>query len=418
MHGQDWKNITDALPDGLMVLDAQAVIVAVNPAFSRITGYQAGELVGRTCSVLDCSACHQLSRQGGCVLQGGLSGETVACRMTHKSGRRLDLWKRASLLLAADGSTLGAVETVIDAAALDAPQPPAQVLIPPEPDERRRLVGRSPAMAALLGALEGLSQGEAPILIQGESGTGKELVARLLHRLGPRAHTPLARLSCAAILPQDLEGAPWSEQAQPKTDLILDEIGDLPPESQDRLARLLARGRPRGVRIFALTNRDLNRMAREGRFERSLWLQLSAVILTVPPLRERREDLPVLVDRLLGDLSLRRGLPQPSLSAPALEMLQAHSWPGNVRELENALEYALILAPGRLIQPAHLPPAVTGSAFPSGPADAGQERQRLVLALRRAGGNQSEAARLLGVSRVTVWKRIQRYGIDPKNLVG
>jgi two-component system response regulator HydG len=415
VQNDDWKHITDALPDGLMVLDALGNIVAVNPAFSRTTGFSAQEIVGRSCAVLECSTCPQPGSTG-CVLSGVGSGETASCDMTHKSGAALHLWKRASLLTAADGSVLGAVETLIEAAQIATGFTPISLSASLN-DAEHRLVGQSPAMAALVDALPGLSQSDSPILIQGESGSGKELVARLLHQQGPRSGRPIIKLNCATLQPIDFDRAPWSGQSGTGNDLILDELSDLPSASQDRLAGLLSQNQPQGLRLLALTNRGLEALVEREQFNRDLWRRLRPVTINVPPLRERREDLPLLIDRLLSDLCLRQGRPQAKLSREALELMLAHTWPGNARELINALDYALMLRPQGYIEPAHLPPGIAGA--PPGQNDpAGQcgDRQRLVLALRRAGGNQSEAARLLGVSRVTVWKRMQRYGIDPKSL--
>ncbi|KMY67158.1 hypothetical protein AAU61_12395 [Desulfocarbo indianensis] len=394
-----------------MVLDAEGVIVAVNPAFRRITGFSEREPLGRPCSVLACSACPAPGQGGGCVLAGGAAGETISCRMSHKSGRTLRLLKRASLLTAADGSILGAVETLLEASDLEATPPPRAY------DERMRLVGRSPAMAALLDSLEGLAKGAAPILIQGESGAGKELVASLLHRLGPRSGEKLIKLSCASLQPQDLAGGPWQRAHGPEADIILDEISDLPPASQKRLAEYLGQRQPPELKVLALSNQDLGLLVGRGRFDQDLWRRLRPVTLNVPPLRERREDLPPLLERLLADLCQRRGRPAARLGREALRLIQAHAWPGNVRELINALEYALMLAPQGEIQAAHLPPALNGAAYPlAKQAAEGDDRQRLLQALRTAGGNQSEAARILGVSRVTVWKRMQKYGIDVSQL--
>lgn len=416
MQQDDWKNITDAMPDGLMVLDAQANIVAVNPAFTKITGFSADEIIGSSCSVLGCSACPEPGLGPGCVLSGGAQGGTVSCNMVHKSGRTLCLWKRASLLAASDGSILGAVETLIDDNELKPADSPCQILYQLN-DGRRLLVGRSPAMVTLMDALDGLATGDTPILIQGESGSGKELVARLLHQLGPRNKRPMIKLSCATMQPEGFDGDPWNADNRIGTDVVLDEISDLPLAAQKRLTLFLEKNRPAGFRIIALSNRDLAVRVQRNKFSGELWQKICTVMLTVPPLRKRPEDLPLLVERLLSDLCLRQGRPTARVDRDALKLLQSHSWPGNVRELINALEYALMQAPQGLIQAAHLPPSLSGNLFVGD--DASQtcdERQRLVLALRRAKGNQSEAARLLGVSRVTVWKRMQRYGIDPKVL--
>jgi two-component system response regulator HydG len=416
LQHDDWKNITDAMPDGLMVLDAKANIVAVNPAFTRITGFAVDELVGSSCSVLGCSTCPEPGLGPGCVLSGGAAGETVSCNMIHKSGHTLYLWKRASLLAAADGSVLGAVETLIDDNDLKPAESPSHILYQLN-DGKRLLVGLSPAMAALVDALDGLAKSNTPILIQGESGSGKELVARLLHQLGLRTKQPIIKLNCATLQPEEFLSEPWKEQKQPEADLILDEISDLPLASQQSLANFFEQSRTPRLRVIALTNRDLGEYANHGKFAAELWQRISTVTLTVPPLRKRREDLPVLMERLLSDLCMRQGRPIARLDREALSLMLSHSWPGNVRELINALEYALMQAPQGLIQPDHLPPGVTGDFFTNDDAsETCDDRQRLILALRKASGNQSEAARLLGVSRVTVWKHMQRYGIDSKAL--
>jgi two-component system response regulator HydG len=415
LQHDDWKQITDALPDGLMVLDAHGNFVAVNPAFSRIVGYAAEDLIGRSCSLLNCSACPEPAQGRDCVLSGHASGETVSCELTHQSGRTLRIWKRASLLTAADGSILGAVETLIEASQINLEHPP-QPLMADLNHAEHRLVCLSPCMAALVDALAGLSQGDAPILIQGESGSGKELVARLLHQRGPRARRSIIKFNCASLLAGDFDSEPWRGGPGPGADLILDELSDLPPDSQERLAGLLGGNWPPGLRLLALTNRNLAELTEQGLFNRGLWQRLRPITINVPPLRERREDLPLLIERLLADMCQRQGRPQTKLSQDALKLMLSHDWPGNVRELINALDYAMMLRPSGLIEVAHLPQGMSGA--PLNIYDAATqcgERQSLILALRKAGGNQSEAARLLGVSRVTVWKRMQRYGIDPKS---
>lgn len=235
------------------------------------------------------------------------------------------------------------------------PRPPRETALPAAD---WRLVGRSPAMAGLLAELERLADWQGPVLITGESGAGKEVVARRLHRLGPRRREPLVKLGCSHLLAEEVaSGRAWGRAAA--GEVLLDEIGDLPAGSQAALDRALesgclAAGRPR---LAALTHRDLERLAGDGRFHAGLASRLAAAVLRVPPLRQRREDLPLLVERLLDDLCRRKGLPEARLDGAALELVYAHPWPGNVRELLNALAYALMLGPpGGLIRPEHLPP--------------------------------------------------------------
>jgi DNA-binding NtrC family response regulator len=229
-----------------------------------------------------------------------------------------------------------------------------------------RLVSRSPAMAELLAGMERLADWHGPVLITGESGAGKEVAARRLHRLGPGRKGPLLKLGCSHLLAEEVtEGEAWAGAGE----VLLDEIGDLPAGSQACLDRALESGRlasPGRPRLVALTHRDLESLAGDGRFHAGLASRLAAAVLRVPPLRQRREDLPVLVERLLGDLSRRKGLPEARLSRAALRAIHAHPWPGNVRELLNALSFALMLRPaGGVIGPEHLPPHLGPGKGPS-----------------------------------------------------
>jgi two-component system nitrogen regulation response regulator GlnG len=321
------------------------------------------------------------------------------------------------------------------------------------------MLGQAPAMQDVFRAIGRLSQSHATVLITGETGTGKELVAHALHRHSPRRDKPFIALNTAAI-PKDLleselfghergafTGATASrrgrfEQADDGT-LFLDEIGDMPSDLQTRLLRVLADGefyRVGGhspvrvnVRVIAATHQALEDRVRQGLFRDDLFHRLNVIRIKLPALRERREDIPLLVDALLDNLRGRHQGREIQLSAEALDALGAHDWPGNVRELANALEYALVHAEGTTVLPRHLPPEVRESARgadapakandmasaglaqsyyrpPAGPA--GREREILSSALKECGGNRAEAARRLGMSRTTLWKRLKQYGLD------
>jgi DNA-binding NtrC family response regulator len=305
------------------------------------------------------------------------------------------------------------------------------------------LVGRSPALAALLREIERL-QGfaRAGVLLSGESGTGKELVARALHTGSPRARGPFIPVNCVAVPGElmesmffgHLKGAFTGATADRKGffelanggTLFLDEIGDMPAALQAKLLRVLEDGRvtPLGatvekqvdVRVIAATNAHLEARIAAGAFRQDLYFRLARTSVRVPPLRERREDVPLLAAHFIEHFSAEMGLPPPSISAAALAALANHTFPGNVRELRNLIESALIASGGREITPAHLrflataPAPETSALAPAAPKESlplnldAAERTLIRRAVSQTGGNIAEAARLLGVHRTRIYR--------------
>jgi DNA-binding NtrC family response regulator len=324
------------------------------------------------------------------------------------------------------------------------------------------LVGTSPAMRKLRAALDRLASQDVSILIRGESGTGKELVARSLHERGSRKKKRFVALNCGAIpeslIDSELFGHAKGAFTGATTDrpgvfveadggtLFLDEIGDMPTAVQARLLRVLQEGevRPVGgsgvravdVRVIAATHVDLNQAVDQGRFRQDLFYRLNVVVLAVPPLRERLEDLPMLTAHFLR----KHGGPNPMTVSPdALDAMMAYAWPGNVRELENAMMHAVALHQGDTISPESLPAPVTAGGPSSGGstgaipllnegfseseplpplteakrrASAEFEKKYLQIAMARAKGSISEAARLAGLDRTNFRRLLQRHGID------
>ena len=326
------------------------------------------------------------------------------------------------------------------------------------PEPAQALIGQAPAMRELFRAIGRLAQVPLSVLITGETGTGKELVARALHRESPRAARPFVALNTAAIPAELLESELFGHEAGAFTGahkrhigrfeqadggtLFLDEIGDMPAALQTRLLRVLAEGeffRVGGrelirvdVRVIAATHQPLEALVEQGRFRADLLHRLDVVRLQLPPLRQRREDIPQLAVRFLAHAARKLQLPPKKLSAPALERLRAHAWPGNVRELENVCWRLAALAPGETIGPADLALALPAAAAPAAPPadwtlqladwaraqlDAGApalhaqardllDRILLDTALARCNGHRSEAAALLGLSRNTVTRKL------------
>ena len=297
-----------------------------------------------------------------------------------------------------------------------------------------------PAMRALDGIIERVAQGTINVLVLGESGVGKELVAERVHDRSPRAAQPLLRLNCAA-LPESVLEAEWfgyergaftgATQAKPGLlesanggTVFLDEIGEMPLAVQAKILRVieareifrLGALKPRAldVRLVAATNRDLEREVAEGRFRQDLFFRLNGVALVVPPLRERPAEIEPLARAFVASAAAGLGITPPALRPDALLLLQRYAWPGNVRELRNFIERAVLLAGGPELGPEHFPLGAMAATLPMqrlAPGGAETERERVVRALAECGGNQSRAAKLLGIARSTLVLRLDEYGI-------
>lgn len=312
-----------------------------------------------------------------------------------------------------------------------------------EPPAPTGTVGwQSPPMRALENDITRLAPALAPVLLLGESGAGKEVAARRLHAMGPRAEAPFVALNCAAI-PRDLlesevfghERGAFTGAAERRLGaaeragagtLLLDEVAELEPALQAKLLRLLedrrflrvggAKEIPLEARVVAATNADLAARVAEGRFRGDLYYRLAVVELHVPPLRERAEDILPLARALLAESARQAGRTDLSLTPEAEAALEAHPWPGNVRELRNRIERAALLAPDAALTPADLFPGAVAPPAPQTLAEArdAAERAHIQRILARCGGRMADAARLLGISRTTLWERAKRLGLSPQ----
>ncbi|MCB2229064.1 MAG: sigma 54-interacting transcriptional regulator [Desulfarculaceae bacterium] len=447
--GEHWATVADTLHDGLLVVDDTGSIVAVNPAGEELTGYKKEDLVGQNCRVLNCTGCKVIGKGRGedyCGLFRQGSVTSKRCTITNAAGQPVDVLKRASVLKDAEGRAIGAVETLTDLSELMRRDQQISQLrrTLKGADGFQGMIGQSPAMRRLYRLVETVANSAAPVLIQGQSGTGKELVARAIHKLGPRAEGPYIRVNCAALNQDLLESELFGHvkgaftgadrdrlgrfEAAQGGDILLDEVGDLPPATQVKLLRVLEEKEiervgdhqpiPVDVRIIAATHRDLPELIREGRFREDLFYRIEGVPILVPPLNERREDIPLLASEFLERAAAKNGKLITALSPAAMRALEGYAWPGNVRQLKHAMEYAAVLCPGGAVEPEHLPAKVLGTDAEAPAAAARPSRQgrhmcaELLEALKATGGNQTRAAELLGVSRVTVWNRINRCGID------
>jgi two-component system response regulator HydG len=315
------------------------------------------------------------------------------------------------------------------------------------------IIGKSQGLKGVLEILQRISPSDVPILIEGESGTGKDLLARAAHAMSRRAAGPYLALNMSAI-PENLAEAELfghekgaytgAEQAREGYfaeakggTLFLDEIGLLPPQLQPKLLRVLQDGEftPVGsrkaqkadVRVVAATNEELAQRVKEGKFREDLWFRLRVVPVRLPPLRERREDIPLLVEHFVRKHAVRLDRPPLSPDAAAMRALLDHAWPGNIRELEHAIERGLLLAQGDAITLADLPPELS-PAPPAETVTGGDGRYRrardvweqkfLEDLLREAGGSVGKAAELAGLHRSTLYEKLARFGLVEKDTKG
>ncbi|MHC1742822.1 MAG: sigma-54 interaction domain-containing protein [Syntrophobacteraceae bacterium] len=448
------KEIINTMSDGVLLVSPDGTILMVNQALETISGYSRDELIGRSCSIFHCDVCERVRMGGGghwCSLFDGGETHRKSCFFVRKDGSCVHVLKNAALLRDTAGIVLGAVETVTDISELDRRDQKIVELsrqLEGEPDFMG-LVGSSRAMHNVFDIIEKAAQSEAPLIIFGETGTGKELVAQAIHRLGKRRDLPFIQLNCAALNESLLEselfghvkgaftGAYGHRQGRFEAanggDIFLDEIGDLPLSIQVKLLRTLETKqvervgdhRPIGVdvRIITATNRNLEQLVAGGKFREDFYFRINVIPIHLPPLRERPEDIPALADHFIRRLRTKSGKDITGLSAEAMELFTRYRWPGNVRELKGILEYAFVVAEKGPIGPEHLPPQLKTSSHdwkPGGSsrAPAGQdEKSALIEALIQCQGNQTRAARLLGVNRVTVWHRIRKHGIEIDDLL-
>ena len=436
--------IVENMVDGLFTVDADCRITYWNKAAEDMLGYSREEVIGKTCDVLQSPSCMEAraaGRDGKCSLFSEGAIARRRCMVLTKSGEKRFIIKNARLLRDGCGEIIGGVENIVDIT--------DQVDTEQQLQELRRrlkgrsgycsLIGRHHSMQKIYDLVELARHSTASVLVLGESGSGKELVARAVHQASDRSAAPFVTVNCAALAESLLESELFGHVRGAFTDAIrdrkgrfeeaaggtifLDEIGDMPLSVQVKLLRVLQEkviervGENRqvkvDVRIIAATHHDLPQRIRAHQFREDLFYRLNVIPIRVPPLRERKTDLPQLVEHFLDRHACDGEARALKCSREALAALMDYDWPGNVRELENVLEYALVTARGGEIYPENLPEHFLK---PRSGKIACSERELIVRALKRAGGGKAAAAEMLGYSRVTLWKKLKKYGIDADEL--
>ena len=386
------EGVLETMSDGLMVVDREGTIVSFNPAAERITGYRLEEVVGKPCAILDTSSCvyHEGDRTTiRCSLFKDGRAVQKSCRIRAKDGREIHLLKNATVLRDESGEVIGGIETMTDVTSLVIKERQIQELAEGIREEQAfmGIVGRSPAMLRVHEQIKNAARSEAPAIVLGESGTGKELVAAAIHALSRRKDGPFIKVNCAALNEHLLEselfghrrgsftGAMRDRQGRFEAasggTIFLDEIGDMPAAMQAKLLRVLEGKEiervgentpiPIDVRLVSATNRGLAALVASGVFREDLLYRVNVIPITLPPLRERVEDIPLLVAHFLARIGAANDRVNLRVTPAALEELQTSCWPGNVRQLINAMEYAVITCRGEEIDIPDLPASVVAA---------------------------------------------------------
>ncbi|MDZ7761483.1 MAG: sigma 54-interacting transcriptional regulator [Desulfovermiculus sp.] len=444
-----WKTVVDTIQEGVVVVSPDGQIVSVNQGMEYLTGYSRPEVLGNSCLIFNCDICTKVRKEEKdywCSLFRIKTLRMRHCKIQHKDGHFIPVVKNASVLTGQDGSMIGAVETLTDL---------SEVVKKEQQLEAYRkeldtagssygLLGNSPAMQRIFGLIPNAAKSDAPVIVTGQSGTGKELVAQAIHASSDRKDKPLIRVNCAALPESLLESELFGHvkgsftgavanregrfQAAQGGYIFLDEIGDIPPSTQVKLLRVLEerviervgdhRPVPVDVRVITATNKNLQELVQVGIFREDLYYRVNVIPIHLPALKDRLEDLPLLVETFFHRLQVKTGKKIQGISPEAMNILYAYPWPGNIRELKSVFEYAFVVCDQPTIQPEHLLPSVleteNQSPSPSSvqPMTRTEKRkQELIQALKRTGGNKSEAAKLLGVSRTTIWNRMRRFKI-------
>ena len=422
-----------SVKDAIVTVDTEMRVIQANSATESICGVSARDITGRRFDDVSShcgKSCHGFLKE---TLEGKrtLRDRRLECR--HYRRPRQVALVTSSPLINRNAEFVGAVLVIRDITRLEDLERALK-----DWHQFHNIVGKSSRMREIYGLLEALAETDTTVLISGESGTGKELVARAIHYHGTRAESPLVTVNCSALAENLLESELFGHvkgaftgavrekigrfQAANGGSIFLDEIGDISPKIQLGLLRVLQEkefervgdSKPLkvDVRVIASTNRDLREKVRQGEFREDLFYRLKVVEIPVPPLRERREDIPLLVDhfRALFNRNFKKDVG--GVSDQVHRIFMQYPWPGNVRELEHAIEHAFILCRGQTIRVEHLPIDIreyeekkTGSVKET----AQDEAARILRALEKTGWNKAEAARLLGVSRQTIYRKIDEH---------
>ena len=449
--------LLESMADGVFTLDDSGKITSWNPAMERITGYTAEEAVGESCALLNFNRCFSKScpagiRECGIYKHGRIDGKE--CFLKHKNSKDVPVIKSARILRDNNGRIRGVVETVTNLTELHKARREAEKANRRMGEIHRfdNIIGKSSAMQRIFSTIKAAASSDATILIQGESGTGKELVAGAVHYNSSRVDMPFITVNSSALSESLLESEFFGhvkgaftgavrdrvgrfEEAEGGT-LFLDEIGELSPFIQVKLLRVLqerelervgeSKKRKIDIRVITATNRDLYGLVESGHFREDLYYRLKVFPINIPPLRERKKDIPILISHFIKLQNNKTGKQITGVTQPAMRILLDYNWPGNVRELENAIEHAFVLCEKERIdifdltveirrmeyrldfKKAHAADESTGTLRKK------LTREFLLETLEASNWNKAEVARQVGFSRAAIWKYMKKWNIPTK----
>jgi PAS domain S-box-containing protein len=434
---EELLTIIDSISDGVFAVNTDLRITFLNKAAERITGYKAREALGKPCN--------EIFRSNICDSHCALK-ETIATKkpvvnlpvcMTNKAGKRVPISVSSALLKDLNGRIIGGVETFRDLDLVEKLRKDFAARYKME-----NIVSRDKKMLEMFEILPTIAESDSTVLIVGETGTGKELVARALHNLSPRKKEAFIAINCGALPDNLLESELFGYVAGAFTDakkakkgrfalaekgaLFLDEIADISAAMQVRLLRVLqeksymplgaTESKRTDVRIIAASNRELESLIAKNEFRRDLYYRINVVKLVIPPLRERKGDIPLLIDHFIGRFNRLRKKDIAGATPPALNLIMKHDFPGNVRELENLIEHAFVISPGGVIKPEHLPDYIQGQhPIPAieiaGTMDE-MESLFILSALKRNNWSRKDSARELGIHTSTLYRKIRKLKLN------
>ena len=431
--------ILDSVADGVFTVDNEWKITSFNREAEKITGISRKEALGKLCrEVFHASIC-----EGFCaLLQTIKSGKPIVNKsiyIVNSSGKKVPVAISTAVLSDNEGKRIGGVETFRDISELEELRKILKLSF-----SFHDMVSKSSLMHELFAVMPDVAESNSTVLIEGASGTGKELLARAIHNLSHRKDGPMVVVNCAALpdnlLESELFGYRKGAFTDARTDrqgrfalahggtIFLDEIGDISSALQVRLLRVIQEKtyEPLGsdtseeadVRVIAATHHNLKKLVNAGKFRDDLYYRLNVVRLELPPLKDRKEDIPLLLDHFIQRFNNLRGKEIMGCDDETLRILMEYDYPGNIREMENIIEYASIMCRETLIQPQHLPGELQSmspaASIPTGSTLKDMEMMAVYNALERNNWNRKAAAKELGIDRTTLWRKMKRLGIIEK----
>ncbi|HIC90463.1 MAG TPA: PAS domain-containing protein [Syntrophaceae bacterium] len=436
-RGISLQTILDSVTEGVFTVDRDWNITSFNLAAEKITGYPKNWAVGKKCfEVFHADIC-----QTGCVLRKTIETNKnimdLPITILNKNGKLIPISISTAALKDERGRIMGGVETFRDLSAIE--------LLKKEISKQytfEDIISKNHQIQKIFDILPDIAESDSTVLIQGESGTGKELLAKAIHNLSPRRGRPYVVVNCAALpetlLESELFGYVKGAFTDAKKDkpgrfalaeggtIFLDEVGDIPFTLQAKLLRVLQEKeyeplgaispRKANVRIIGATNKDLLALMKEGRFREDLYYRLNVVKIELPPLSQRREDIPLLIEHFINHFNLKMGKKIQRVSQDVMDLLMRYDFPGNIRELENIIEHAFVLCRGAIIERDSLPKEFVQKAEKKRVASA-EERLReneikiIRETLEKYFGHRGRTAKELGIDKSTLWRKMKKYGI-------